>query len=174
MRSDNYCVTDESHPRGGSGEALISAIYGLPSHFDTNSNQNRNPLSLCRPSRTGSFPKQNIIKNKSPKIIILPHVSTQNQLGGPTRAQPRVTHRSRRLSRGGCPLAASRTQPPLETRCATSLCTIFMNPIDFGVDKTMLECEDPNRSTHIEPYPHCLIHIAFSVPLRLLLSCHRR
>ena len=39
----------------GSGEALISAICGLPSHFDTNSNQNRNPLSLCRPSRTGSF-----------------------------------------------------------------------------------------------------------------------
>ena len=34
---------------------LISAICGLPSHFDTNSNRNRNPLSLCRPSRTGSF-----------------------------------------------------------------------------------------------------------------------
>ena len=36
----------------GSGEALISTICGLPSHFDTNSNRNRNPLSLCRPSRT--------------------------------------------------------------------------------------------------------------------------
>ena len=42
--------------RARSGEALISAICGLPSHFDTNSNRNRNPLPLCRPSRTGSFP----------------------------------------------------------------------------------------------------------------------
>ena len=41
-----------------SGEALVSAICGLPSQFDTNSNRNRNPLPLCRPPRTGSFSSQ--------------------------------------------------------------------------------------------------------------------
>ena len=41
-----------------SGEALVSAICGLPSQFDTNSNRNRSPLPLCRPPRTGSFSSQ--------------------------------------------------------------------------------------------------------------------